>query len=221
MPHAKSVGFARHHKQLADLIVAIAKTYCKIAKCVRPFCMVIGYARVSTGDQNTKPQLAALREGGAERIFEERASGGRWDRPELQRMLDQLRRDDVVVVWKLDRLSRSLLDLLRIVSKLDQLGVGFKSLTEAIDTTTPAGKMMLQIIGSFAEFERSMIRERTKAGLERAKNDGAKLGRPSALSKEQKAEAKEMIESGRKSKADVARLFDVHPSTISRLVAQS
>ena len=113
-----------------------------------------------------------------ERIFEEKASGGRWDRPQLHRMLDHLRPGDVLVVWKLDRLSRSLKDLLHIIDKIDKMGAAFRSLTEAIDTSTSAGRMMMQMIGSFAEFERAMIRERTRAGLERARGEGRIGGRP-------------------------------------------
>jgi len=108
--------------------------------------------------------VKALLDSGAEGIFEEQGSGGRWDRPELHRLLDQLRPDDIVVVWKLDRLSRSLSDLLRIMEKIEASGAGFRSLTEAVDTTTPAGRMMMHMIGSFAEFEREMIRQRTRAG---------------------------------------------------------
>ena len=105
-----------------------------------------------------------LKRAGCARIFSETASGGRWDRPELHRMLDQLRPGDVVVVWKLDRLTRSLKDLLLIMEKIDAAGAGFRSLTESIDTTTPAGRMMMQMVGTFAEFERAVIRERTTAG---------------------------------------------------------
>ena len=114
--------------------------------------MLIGYARVSKGDdQSTAAQRRALKDAGCDRLFEEAASGGRWDRPQLHRMLDQLRSDDIVVVWKLDRLSRSLKDLLHILEKLEVVGAGFRSLTESIDTTTPAGRMMMQMVGSFAE----------------------------------------------------------------------
>jgi len=108
--------------------------------------MRLGYARVSKSDeQNTAAQVAALRDAGVERVFEDQASGGRWDRSELHRLLDHLRPGDVVVVWKLDRLSRSLMDLLRIIEKTEAKGAGFQSLTEAIDTTTPAGRMMMQM----------------------------------------------------------------------------
>ena len=145
--------------------------------------MLIGYARVSRGDdQSNKAQSKALTDAGCQRIFKEEASGGRWERPELHRMLDQLRQGDVVVVWKLDRLSRSLKDLLSIMEKIDAAGAGFQSLTEAIDTTTPAGRMMMQMVGVFAEFEREMIRERTRAGLERARKKGRHPGRKPKLS---------------------------------------
>ena len=108
--------------------------------------MLIGYARVSTKDQDTKAQIAALESAGCELIFQEKASGGRWDRPELHRLLEQLRKNDVVVVWKLDRLSRSLKDVLTFMDKINQAGAGFRSLTEVIDTTSPGGRMMMQIV---------------------------------------------------------------------------
>jgi DNA invertase Pin-like site-specific DNA recombinase len=127
--------------------------------------MQIGYARVSTDDQDTGAQVAALNAVGCERIFREKASGGRWDRPGLHRLLDQPHKGDVLVVWKLDRLSRSLRDGLIIMERLGDSGAGFRSVTEAIDTTTAAGRMMKQMVGAFAEFERAMLRERTKAGL--------------------------------------------------------
>src|SRR3989442_11329821 len=109
--------------------------------------MLIGYARVSTNDQETATQVAALKAAGCERIYREKASGGRWDRPELHRLLDQLREGDVLVVWKLDQLSRSLRDVLTIMERLAEAEAGFRSLTEAIDTTTPAGRMMMQMVG--------------------------------------------------------------------------
>ena len=131
--------------------------------------MLIGYARVSTHDQETAAQVAALEAAGCERIFHEKASGGRWDRPERHKLLDHLRSGDVLVVWKLDRLSRSLRDVLALMEQVQDAKAGFRSLTEAVDTTTPAGRMMMQMVGAFAEFERAMLRERTKAGLESAR----------------------------------------------------
>lgn len=182
--------------------------------------MIIGYARVSTQDQDTKAQITALKAAGCERIFEEKASGGRWDRPELQQMLKQLRSDDVVVVWKFDRLSRSLKDLLLTLEKLDQVGAHFQSLTESIDTTTPAGRMMMHMVGSFAEFERALLKERTRTGLDEARKAGRVGGRRPKLTITQRKEIISLVESGQKSSADAARLFEVHPSTITRLIAQ-
>jgi DNA invertase Pin-like site-specific DNA recombinase len=181
--------------------------------------MLIGYARVSTDDQDTASQTNALRAAGCERIFEERASGGRWDRPELHRLLDHLRPGDVVAVWKLDRLSRSLRDVLTIMERLAAAQVGFRSLTEAIDTTTPAGRMMMQMIGAFAEFERAMIRERTRAGLAAARKAGRIGGRPPKLTQAQRDEIRRMVVEGGKTAADAARLFSVHPATVGRLLA--
>ncbi len=182
--------------------------------------MRIGYARVSTDEQDTKAQVAALKTAGCERIFEEKASGGRWDRPQLKRLLDQLRKGDVMVVWKLDRLSRSLRDVLTLMDKLGEAGAGFLSLTEAIDTTTAAGRMMMQMVGAFAEFERAMLRERTQAGLQAARREGRIGGRRPKLSERQQAEIGKMVESGQRTAADAARLFEVHPATVSRLLAR-
>jgi DNA invertase Pin-like site-specific DNA recombinase len=127
--------------------------------------MLIGYARVSTDDQDTAAQAAALKVAGCERIFREKASGGRWDRPELHRLLDQLRKEDVLVVWKLGRLSRSLRDVLTIMERLGEAKAGFRSLTEAIDTTTPAGRMMMQMVGAFADYAECAIMQSHSAGM--------------------------------------------------------
>src|SRR6266850_1646192 len=176
--------------------------------CTRGGSMVLGYTRVSKGqDQDTRMQETTLRAAGVERLFTEQASGGRWDRPQLHRLLDQLRPEDVVVVWKLDRLSRSLKDLLHIMERIAQAEAGFRSLTEAIDTTTPAGRMMLQMLGAFAEFERSMVRERTRMGLQAARERGRVGGRRPKLTAHQRIEVIKMVNSGVKSAAEVARLF--------------
>src|SRR3954466_14568255 len=173
--------------------------------------MLIGYARVSTVEQDTAAQVSALKIAGCERIFREKASGGRWDRPELQRLLDQLRKSDVLVVWKLDRLSRSLRDVLTIMERLGEARAGFRSLTEAIDTTTPAGRMMMQMVGAFAEFERAMLRERTKAGLDSARREGRIGGRRPKLTPQQQSEIRKMVSKGRKTAADAARLLQGSP----------
>ncbi len=180
--------------------------------------MLFGYARVSTNEQDTSAQASALKLAGCDRTYHEKASGGRWDRPELQELLKHLREGDVLVVWKLDRLSRSLRDLLTIMERIDQAKAGFRSLTEAIDTTTPAGRMMMQMIGSFAEFERAMLKERTRAGVISARKQGRIGGRPSKLSEQQQKEIIEMVSTGKKTGADAARLFNVNPATISRLL---
>lgn len=183
--------------------------------------MLIGYARVSKGDdQSNKAQAKALAEAGCKRVFEEKASGGRWERPELHRMLDQLRDGDTVVVWKLDRLSRSLKDVLHLMDKIASAGAGFRSLTEAIDTTAAAGRMMMQMVGSFAEFERAMIRERTTAGLAQARAEGRIGGRRRKLDPKKRREIAESVLSGRKSGAEMARLYDVSEPTVSRIVAE-
>ena len=180
--------------------------------------MLIGYARVSTQDQNQTAQVAALELAGCELVFQEKASGGRWHRPELHRLLGQLRKGDVLVVWKLDRLSRSLKDVLSLMEKIAQAGAGFRSLTEAIDTTSPTGPMLMQIVGTFAEFERAMLRERTLIGLDAARKQGRMGGRRPKLKADQQQAILKLVKTGKKTAADAARLFNVHPATVSRLL---
>jgi DNA invertase Pin-like site-specific DNA recombinase len=180
--------------------------------------MNIGYARVSTETQNGNGQVKEL-EKVCDRVELEFASGGRWDRPALQNILRGIKAGDVLVVWKLDRLTRSLCDLLRILKRLHEVGAGFRSLTEAIDTTTAVGKMLTQVLGSFAEFEREMIRERTKLGLARARAEGRVGGGRHSLSLKQQQHALAMIDEG-KSQSEVAEIFGVHRSTVCRLVSE-
>ena len=179
-----------------------------------------GFLCEATGSPNSY-QIAALKTSGCELIFQENASGGRWDRPEFHRLLGQLRKNDVLVVWKLDRLSRSLKDVLTLMEKIAQVGAGFRSLTEAIDTTSPGGRMMMQIVGSFAEFERAMLRERTRSGLDTARTQGRVGGRHPKLKAHQQQEIVHLINSGQKTAADAARLFNVHPATNSRLMQRN
>ena len=183
--------------------------------------MLVGYARVSTQDQDTAAQIGALTSAGCELIFQEKATGARWDRPELHRLLGQLRKGVVLVVWKLDRFSRSLKDVLALMEKVQQAGAGFQSLTESIDTTSPGGRMMMQIVGAFAEFERAMLRERTRNGLDAARKEGRIGGRRRILKENQEKEIVQLVNSGQKTSADAARLFNVHPSTVSRLMARA
>jgi DNA invertase Pin-like site-specific DNA recombinase len=183
--------------------------------------VLIGYARVSRAEgQDLAPQVGALEAAGCRSIHEERASGGRWDRPELTHLLGRLTAGDVLVVWKLDRLSRSLKDLLLILERITAIGAGFRSLTESIDTTVPAGRMMMQMLGAFAEYEREMVKERTQAGLKAARAQGRHGGRRPKFTQAQRAEILSMLTAGR-SAAEVARLFQVHRATISRLNATS
>ena len=183
--------------------------------------MLLGYARVSKGDeQNNALQAKALWAAGCCKLFEGAASGGRWDRPELHRVLDQLRDGDTVVVWKLYRLSRSLKDVLHLMERIAEAGAAFRSVTENIDTTTPAGRIMMQMVGSFAEFERAMIRERTSAGLAVARAEGRVGGRRKKLDAAKRREIAESVITGRKSGADMARLYHVSQPTVSRIVAQ-
>jgi DNA invertase Pin-like site-specific DNA recombinase len=184
--------------------------------------MFFGYARISKSEtQETAPQIRALKEAGCTKIFEEAASGGRWERPELHRMLDQLRSGDTLIVWKLDRLSRSLKDLLTILEKIDSVDAKFRSLTEAVDTSGPAGRMLMQMLGCFAEFEREMIRERTRAGLREARAKGRVPGRKPKISAAQRKEIVEAVLSGRKTAAEAARLFQIHRATVSRIISQN
>ncbi|VXC97833.1 site-specific DNA recombinase; e14 prophage [Oceanicaulis sp. 350] len=185
------------------------------------FQMKIGYARVSTRDQEAHLQIDALSETGCERIFEEKASGAQRDRPELHRAIEYLRPGDVLVVWKLDRLARSLRQLIETVEDLQEKGIGFISLTEGIDTTSPGGKLVFHIFGALAEFEREMIRERTKAGLKAAKVRGRKLGRPAALSEAQIEMARAMRATGKHSMTEIARQLDVSRATLYRYVASA
>ncbi len=148
-----------------------------------------------------RTEAQALRLAGAERTYEKRASGDHWDRPELHHLLDTLRPGDVLVVWKLGRLSRSLKDLLMLLERLDGLDVGFRSLTGHIDTTTPAGHMLLQMLGAFAEFEREMVRE----GLAAARTGGRVGGRKPKLSQTQKGKLMRSVREKRYTMAQAAR----------------
>lgn len=180
--------------------------------------MKIGYARVSTKDQNLSLQHDALQKEGCEMIFEEKASGAKSDRPQLHKMIEQLRKGDVVIVWKLDRLGRSLHDLIACVTQIQDKGAGFKSLHDSIDTTTPQGKLTFHIFAALAEFERDIISERTKAGLASARARGRTGGRPKGLSK--RAEDKAMIASSlyrqKKPVREICEHLHISKSTLYR-----
>lgn len=180
--------------------------------------MLIGYARVSTQEQNPDLQLDALRSAGCERVFVEHASGASAERPQLWAAIASARPSDVLVVWKLDRLGRSLLHMIETVRELDERQIGFLSLTENIDTTTSTGRLVLHLFGAIAEFERSMIVERTLAGLDAARARGRVGGRPRKLSTEDIAKARALVEQGHLPMEDVAARLGVAVSTLYRHV---
>lgn len=156
----------------------------------------VGYARVSTADQDVALQVRALEQAGCSRVFVETASGAVRERPELEQALAYLRPGDVLVVWKLDRLGRSLRHLLEVVDGLAQRGVDFRSLTEGLDTTTPAGRLLFHVVGAIAEFERDLIRERTHAGIRSARANGRRGGRPSTVGARQLRTARQLLDGG-------------------------
>jgi DNA invertase Pin-like site-specific DNA recombinase len=166
--------------------------------------MQIGYARVSTDDQKLELQRDALGNDGCDKIFEEKISGAGARLPAREKLLAYARSGDCIVVYKLDRLGRSLSDLVEIVTRLGERGVGLRSLRESIDTTTAAGRLTLHVFAALAEFEADVVRERTCAGLEAARRRGARLGRPAALSLEQLEMARTLMENPRLSARQVA-----------------
>ena len=183
--------------------------------------MRVGYARISTTDQSPELQLEALRQAGCERVYTERASGARDDRPELARVLgDVLRAGDTLVVWKLDRLARSLKTLIATAEALERQGVGLMSLTESIDTTTPGGMLIFHVFGAIAQFERALIRERTAAGLIEARRRGRKGGRPPAFSADDVLAARALMAEGKLPVRAVAKRMGVSVATLYRHVGR-
>jgi DNA invertase Pin-like site-specific DNA recombinase len=166
---------------------------------------------VSTTDQQPQLQVDALTAAGCYRVFTETASGARGDRPVLEQVLDQLRPGDTLVVWKLDRLGRTLRHLVDTVAGLADRGIGFRSLQEAIDTTTPGGKLVFHVLAALAEFERDLVRERTSAGLAAARARGRRGGRPSVLSGSKLRMAQDMYGSGRYTVATIAKTLGGQP----------
>ena len=182
---------------------------------------LFGYARVSTRDQDLAAQDAELRAAGCAKVFKEKASGAKTDRPELAKAISRLEPGDVLVVTRLDRLARSTRDLLNVLDELAKRGAGFRSLKDAwADTTTPHGKLMLTVLGGLAEFERELIRARTGEGRKRAQERGVRFGRPRKLTAHQRDEALQRLRQG-ETQADIARSYAVDPATISRLAAAS
>jgi DNA invertase Pin-like site-specific DNA recombinase len=182
--------------------------------------MRIGYARVSTLDQNADLQLQKLKDAGCDRLIVEKASGAKADRPELQRVLTDILRDgDTLVIWKLDRLARSLKQLIQTAEDLKGRGIGLVSLTDAIDTSSPGGMLVFHMLGAIAEFERALIRERTVAGLVEARRKGRRGGRPRLLSEKDATAAKALLSDGTLSSKEVAARFGVSKATLYRHLA--
>ncbi|KUJ71662.1 recombinase family protein [Thiomicrospira sp. WB1] len=178
--------------------------------------MDIGYARVSTEDQSYDLQVDALQDAGCEVIYSETWSGKHRDRPELNNALKSLRKGDSFVVFRLDRLGRNLKDLVEIVSDLEKRGIGFKSLKESIDTTSPTGKLVFHIFASLAEFERNLISERTKAGLKAARARGRKGGRRRSLSRSDVRKIRALLKDPHITKTEVAKDYGVSRVTLNK-----
>jgi DNA invertase Pin-like site-specific DNA recombinase len=182
--------------------------------------MQIGYARVSTIEQNVAPQIDQLKDAGCERIFRDKASGAKTERPGLQEALDFLREGDMLVVWRLDRLGRSLKHLLETVGKLEERGIGFRSLQESIDTTTSGGRLIFHIFGALAEFERNLIRERTMAGLSAARARGRVGGRPRKLDAKKTELAYQLYDEKKYAVKEICQMLGVSKPTLYAYLAR-
>jgi len=180
--------------------------------------MLVGYARVSTDDQDLALQLDALAGAGCERVYRDTVTGAKAERPGLASALDHLRRGDTLVVWRLDRLGRSLSQLIALMARLDEAGVGFRSLTEQIDTTTSGGKLIFHIFGALAEFERTLIRERTMAGVSAARARGRQGGRPKKLDPGKAEMARRLYRDKGNSIGDICRTLGISRATLYRYV---
>jgi DNA invertase Pin-like site-specific DNA recombinase len=188
-----------------------------LQKAEEEIAMQRGYARVSTDEQNLGLQLDALEAAGCEAIYrDEGISGAATRRPGLDELLAALQPGDVLVVWRLDRLGRSLQHLIAVIDELAARGVGFRSLCDNIETTTAGGKLIFHIFGALAEFERSLIGERTKAGLKAARKRGKRLGRPQSLTEAQLSHAAHMIRTKQETASGMAEMFGVDRSTLHR-----
>lgn len=183
--------------------------------------MKIGYARVSTQDQNEQLQVDALKQSGCEKIYVDHASGAKEDRPELNKALDHLRKNDTLVVWKLDRLGRSLKHLISVVHTLEEEQKSFHSITEGMDTSTSGGKMVFHIFGALGEFERDLIRERTNAGLKAARARGRVGGRKAKLSPGKVKQLLKMYNSKDHTTRELRELFGISQPTLYRYINEA
>ncbi|MEQ8306906.1 MAG: recombinase family protein [Hoeflea sp.] len=180
---------------------------------------IYGYARVSTKDQRLRAQRDALKAIGVDKIFEDKASGAKASRKGLDQMISVLKPGDTVITFRLDRMGRSVLNLAELLRHFEQHGIGFVSLTEGIDTSTPSGKLVFNILAAIAEMQREVIAENTRSGLQAARKAGKRLGRPPAMTDQQIIEAKRMIKGNRYSRAQIASRFGVSRMTLYRSVA--
>jgi DNA invertase Pin-like site-specific DNA recombinase len=180
--------------------------------------MIVGYARISTIDQTTEAQIPALKRAKCKPIYEEAGSGRNMDRPELEKCIDRLKSGDTLVIWRLDRLARSLRDLLEIMDRLGKTGVHFRSLTEKFDTTSAMGGTVFHFFAALTQFERDLISERTKLGLSAARARGKLGGRKPKLTPQQKRQVKILWASHEHSLQEIADQFGVHKNTIGRIV---
>jgi DNA invertase Pin-like site-specific DNA recombinase len=183
--------------------------------------MLIGYLRVSTDDQNLDLQRDALRAAGCERLCEDKKSGAKAERPGLAKALELARAGDTLVVWRLDRLGRSLKDLLRLAEQLERQQVGLKSLHEALDTTSPGGRLVFHLFGALAEFERNLIRERTMAGLSAARARGRRGGRPKRLDAERRRLAVQLYRERQHTVGEICRLMGISKPTLYGYVEEA
>ena len=180
--------------------------------------MLVGYARVSTDDQNLDLQKDALARVGCERILEDHQSGAKAERPGLKAALDYAREGDTLVVWRLDRLSRSLKDLIEMVTQLESQGIGLKSLHESLDTSSSSGKLVFHIFGALAEFERNLIRERTQAGLQAARARGRKGGRPKSLDADKRKLAIQLYEEKKHTVKQICQMMGISKPTLYKYI---
>ncbi len=180
--------------------------------------MLIGYARVSTDDQNLDLQMDALKKAGCDRILEDQISGAKAERPGLQEALSYARTGDTIVVWRLDRLSRSLKDLIEMVTLLESKGIGLKSVQEAVDTSSSSGKLIFHIFDALAEFERNLIRERTQAGLQAARARGRKGGRPKSLDRDKQALVVKLYEEKKHTIKQICQMMGISKPTLYKYI---
>ncbi|MEW6737368.1 MAG: recombinase family protein [Acidobacteriota bacterium] len=183
--------------------------------------MLIGYARVSTQEQNLNLQKDALKKAGCEKVYIDKVRGTASERPGLERVMESLRKGDSLVVWRLDRLGRSLKHLIELMGELEERKIGFRSLQESINTTTPGGKLIFHMFGALAEFERNLIRERTQAGLTAARARGRKGGRPKALSPKQQTVAIKLYNERNHSVLEICRIMGISKQTLYEYIRQS